>query len=58
MANVNLGKKCPYANDCPVYKGEIEAVGIPLYIYRNVFCNRGYKGWTNCERYTEFRLQA
>ena len=42
---------CPYAKDCPVFKGKEDAGKIPLNIYRNVFCYRGMGGWTNCSTY-------
>lgn len=48
---MNLGRRCKYARECPVYQNEIKISGKPIYLVRNVFCNRGYKGWENCERY-------
>lgn len=46
-----LGKLCPYAKDCPVYQGGLIIERISTSLIKNVFCNRGYKGWKNCERY-------
>lgn len=51
----NMGKRCRYADHCPLYNG----IGIPenmtRSIWRNVFCYRGLKGWTNCEKYKVFK---
>jgi len=49
---MNLGMRCGYAEECPVYRGETEVKDISLHLLRNVFCNRGKKGWSNCSRYT------
>jgi len=48
---MNLGRRCKYAGECPVYQNEIKTLGKPIYLIRNVFCNRGHKGWNNCKRY-------
>lgn len=48
---MNLGRRCKYAEECPVYQNEIKTLGKPIYLIRNVFCNRGQKGWNNCKRY-------
>lgn len=49
-----LGKRCRYAETCPLFHG----VGIPgnmtQTLYRNVFCYRGLKGWANCSKYKAF----
>ncbi len=42
---------CKYASDCPVYRNKIPDLGKPLFLIRNVFCNRGIKGWSNCIRF-------
>jgi hypothetical protein len=49
---MNLGNRCEFAPDCPLFQGE-EETKIELSLFRNVFCNRGYKGWKNCSRYVE-----
>lgn len=49
--NIYLGKRCRFADECPVYKGEIKKLGTPLFLIKNVFCNRGIKGWKNCKRF-------
>lgn len=49
---VNL---CQYIKTCPIYQGMEDLNGTPLVIYKNVFCNRGYKGWNNCERYLKLK---
>jgi hypothetical protein len=46
-----LGKRCKYAGECPVYQDNIKNLGKPVFLVRNVFCNRGIKGWSNCKRY-------
>lgn len=53
--SVNL---CPYIKTCPVYQGKKETNGIPLELYKNVFCNRGIKGWENCKYYLENQLNT
>jgi len=47
----NLGSRCVYAKQCPVYNGSTEVKDMPLYLVRNVFCNTGKKGWVNCARF-------
>jgi len=42
---------CPYTKSCSVYQGKGDTGGVPLVIYRNVFCLRGIKGWSNCKEY-------
>jgi len=49
--NRYLGKRCHYANECPVYKGEVNELETPDFLIKNVFCNRGIKGWKNCKRF-------
>ncbi|RIJ47546.1 hypothetical protein D1614_13205 [Maribellus luteus] len=49
---MNLGSRCRFARECDIFQGKV-AVNTPLPIYRNVFCNRGIKGWKNCEKYNE-----
>lgn len=51
---MHLGKLCKYAGKCPVYKKEVTIKDKPIYIIRNVFCNRGQKGWQNCARYLSY----
>jgi len=58
MKENNLGQKCEYTDDCTVFNSKEETNGTPVYIYRNVFCNRGYKGWKNCEQYIEYKLNT
>lgn len=48
---MHLGKLCIYASDCPVYQKRTKVLGKPVFLVRNVFCNRGIKGWKNCKRY-------
>ncbi len=49
----NLGNRCRFADSCPIFKGELKVSETPLPIHRNVFCNRGMKGWKNCERFVD-----
>jgi len=49
---MNLGSRCQFAEECSLFQGE-EKTKIPLPIFRNVFCNRGMKGWKNCDRYSD-----
>ncbi|HZH71209.1 MAG TPA: hypothetical protein VFD91_01850 [Mariniphaga sp.] len=48
---MNLGKLCKYASECSVYQNATSEVDKPVFLIRNVFCNRGAKGWYNCERF-------
>ncbi len=48
-----LGNRCKFAEDCPRFSGEEKTVDTPLAVFRNVFCNRGMKGWKNCDRYNK-----
>ena len=45
---------CQYIKTCPIYQGEDESISTPLSIYKNVFCNRGFRGWDNCKQFKEF----
>lgn len=49
---------CQYYNTCPIYQGTEETIGTPLAIYKNVFCNRGFKGWNNCKQFMDYKNQA
>jgi len=49
---------CQYRKECPVFQGKVATNGTPLAIYKNVFCNRGIKGWSNCEQYLEYNVNA
>jgi len=48
---MQFDRVCKYSSDCPVYQKKIDNLGKPLFLVRNVFCNRGIKGWGNCLRY-------
>lgn len=51
MEQQYLGKLCPYSKTCPVYRGTLVVDRISPFLIKNVFCNRGQKGWYNCERF-------
>ncbi len=51
---MNLGRLCRFSKICPAYSGKVTINETPLLLHRNVFCNRGYKGWKNCELYDSF----
>ena len=53
----NLGYRCRFASECPIFKGDEKVREMPLPLYRNVFCNRGIKGWKNCERFNNIEIQ-
>jgi len=46
-----FGYLCQHANNCPVYQETLIVERISLPLLKNVFCNRGYNGWKNCERF-------
>ncbi len=51
---MHLGKLCKYASVCTVYQNENNAIEKPIFLVRNVFCNRGAKGWYNCKRFLAY----
>ena len=51
MKEQNLGNKCKYAGNCPIFQGIEAPRNMSLTIWRNVFCYRGIKGWMNCPRF-------
>jgi hypothetical protein len=50
---MNLGNRCQFASNCEIFQGKTIVSKTPLPVFRNVFCNRGMKGWKNCERFNE-----
>ena len=46
-----LRKRCRYADDCDLFKGNGIPQHMTLSLWRNVFCNRGIKGWSNCDTF-------
>jgi hypothetical protein len=53
----NLGKRCRYAGICPLYQGTGIPENMTRTLWRNVFCYRGIKGWSNCEKYHVFEKE-
>lgn len=51
---MHLGKLCKYAGECTVYQNRNNKIEKPVFLVRNVFCNRGPKGWTNCKRFLAY----
>lgn len=51
---MNLGKVCKYAGKCSVYQNNNNELNKPVFLIRNVFCNRGSKGWYNCLRFLKY----
>ncbi len=46
---------CKYAPQCPIYQGkELENIN-SLVVYKNVFCERGPRGWNNCKQFLIFK---
>ncbi len=45
--------KCKYNKECSVYQGIDTPENMSLMIYKNVFCNRGEKGWSGCKKYEQ-----
>ena len=50
---MSLRDRCKFAGECEIFQGKIKINETPLTVFRNVFCNRGMKGWKNCEKYNE-----
>ncbi len=58
MSDRFLGYRCQFAKDCPIYLGDQKlTTDIPLYLYRNIYCNRGGKGWKNCSQFKVFSAE-
>ena len=53
----NLGKRCKYTESCPLYQGKGIPENMTRTLWRNVFCYRGIKGWSNCDTYHEFEKE-
>jgi hypothetical protein len=53
----NLGKRCKYADSCSLYQGKGLPENMTRTLWRNVFCYRGTKGWSNCDKYHEFEKE-
>ncbi len=51
---MNLGKLCKHAKRCSVYQDTNNEINKPVFLIRNVFCNRGVKGWNNCLRFFNY----
>jgi len=51
---MHLGKLCKYAGECTVYQNRNSNIRKPVFLIRNVFCNRGPKGWNNCKRFISY----
>ncbi len=47
-----MGKDfCKYTKKCPIYQGETLSNEHELTVYKNVFCQRGIRGWKNCKQF-------
>ncbi len=51
---MNLGKLCKHSKRCSVYQDNNSEINKPVFLIRNVFCNRGAKGWNNCFRFLNY----
>lgn len=49
-------QKCKYAERCPVFSGELKEEDKPLFIYHNIFCKAGPRGWNACKRFNLYEL--
>ncbi|MBI9066267.1 MAG: hypothetical protein JEZ09_03170 [Salinivirgaceae bacterium] len=54
---MSFKSKCKYSNDCPIFLGSDKSIVLDLMVYKNVFCNRGEKGWSNCKKRVEFEQE-
>jgi hypothetical protein len=48
--------KCKYSTTCPVFQGTLKEEDKPSFVSRNIFCNRGFKGWNACKRFHVYEL--
>lgn len=55
MTNSNI---CTHSNQCSLYHEKTDIKGKHLIIYKNVFCQRGIRGWKNCKIYFIFENQG
>lgn len=58
MISNNMGYRCKYANECPVYLAKSYNGDIPHYLFKNIYCNRGKKGWINCDTYNAYENKS
>jgi len=49
-------QKCNYADRCPVFSGELKEDDKPLFLYHNIFCLSGRRGWNACKRHNLYEM--
>ncbi len=49
-------QKCNYADQCPVFSGELKENDKPLFLYQNIFCLAGRRGWNACKRHNLYEM--
>jgi hypothetical protein len=49
-------EKCKYADECPVFEGKVKKTDKPLFLYHNIFCYAGSRGFNACKRYQVYEL--
>ncbi len=55
MSSKNI---CKHKDVCPIFQGKTDVKEKQLTVYKNVFCNRGYRGWRNCNQFLIFENQG
>ncbi len=53
MNDNNLGKRCPFSDQCPVFNG-LSPMNQPLFLVRNIYCNNGARWWGKCDVFQIF----
>ena len=51
-------QKCNFIEQCPVFSGKLKEDDKPLFLYHNVFCLAGQKGWNACKRHNLYELDV
>lgn len=51
---MHRNSKCKHTSNCSIYSGQ-ESAKLDIMLHRNIFCYRGIKGWSDCERYNQLQ---
>ena len=51
-------RKCKYSATCPIFIGTLKEEDKPTFMYKNIFCNRGVRGWNACKRFQVYEVNV
>jgi hypothetical protein len=57
MSSSKSNNICQFADKCPIFQGLEKPQNATLLVHRNVFCNRGQRGWKNCDRFLAYEKE-